>query len=87
MLRFLGFTIICFLLPFMAYGGWRYFRAGVTPGSEAWPSQVWMRLAGVGVVAMLVAIAISISFTEGSVGQVYHPARIENGQLIPGGFQ
>jgi hypothetical protein len=87
MLRFLGFTILCFLLPFLAYGLWRFVRHGAAPGSEAWPNIVLLRLAGVGALAMLVAIAVLVSFSGGDAGRVYHPARIENGRLIPGNFE
>ncbi len=87
MLRFLGFTVLCFVLPFLAYGLWRLVRHGATPGSETWPQRVWLRLAAAGTVATLLAVAVVISFSGGEVGRVYHPARMENGRLIPGNFQ
>ncbi len=87
MLRFLGFTVVCFLLPFLAYGLWRFIRHGMAPGSETWPQATWLRLAGAGALASLVAVAIVISFSGGEAGRVYHPARMENGRLIPGNFQ
>lgn len=86
MIRFIGFTILCFLVPFMLYGGWRFVTAGIVPGREAWPAVVWIRLAGAGALAMLVAIGILVSFSGGEAGRTYHPARFENGQLVPGGF-
>ncbi|SHF14202.1 hypothetical protein SAMN02745157_1743 [Kaistia soli DSM 19436] len=87
MLRFLGFTILCFLLPFLAYGLWRFVRHGAAPGSEAWPTVVLLRLSGAGALAMLLAIAVLVSFSGGDAGRVYHPARMENGQLVPGNFE
>ena len=86
MVRFLGFTLVAFLLPFVVYGGWRFLSAGVVPGREAWPGKIWLRLTGVGVLAMLVAIAILVSVSGDRTGKTYHPARIEDGQLVPGGF-
>lgn len=86
MLRFTGFTIVCFLAPFIAYGSWRFVTTGVVPGYEVWPTRIWFRLAGAGIVAMLLAIAVLVHLSDGKAGQTYHPARFENGQLIPGGF-
>lgn len=86
MLRFVGFTIICFLVPFILYGGWRFVSAGIIPGREPWSSTVLMRLGIAGAVLMLVAIGVLVSFSGGDAGHVYHPARFENGQLIPGNF-
>ena len=87
MIRFLAFSTICFLLPFLGYGLWRLIRHGATPGSESWPQVVWLRLAAAGTVAALIAVAVVISFSGGEAGRVYHPARMENGRLIPGNFQ
>lgn len=87
MLRFLGFTILCFLVPFILYAFWRLVRFGVAPGSEAWPNVVWLRLAGAGTLAMLAAIAVLISFSGGEAGRIYRPAHMEDGRLIPGTFQ
>lgn len=87
MLRFLGFTILCFLVPFLAYGLWRFVRYGAAPGSEVWSTIVVLRLAGVGALAMLGAIAVLVSFSGSDAGRVYHPARMENGQLVPGNFE
>ncbi len=87
MLRFLGFAALTFLVPFIGYGLWRFIRHGAAPGSETWPRVVWLRLAAAGTLATLIAIGVVISFSGGEAGRVYHPARMENGQLIPGSFQ
>ena len=86
MVRFLAFTIIAFLLPFIIYGGWRFIAAGITPGSESWPMKVWMRLAGAGAALMLVSIIVLVSLSGEGAKKTYHPARMENGQLVPGSF-
>ncbi|MCX5495209.1 DUF6111 family protein [Kaistia dalseonensis] len=86
MLRFTGFTIVCFLSPFIAYGAWRFITAGIVPGREVWATKVWMRLSGAGILATLLAIAILVHLSGGEAGRTYHPARFENGQLIPGAF-
>ncbi|MBN8999765.1 MAG: hypothetical protein J0H54_10335 [Rhizobiales bacterium] len=86
MVRFLAFTIIAFLSPFILYGGWRFVSAGIVPGTEPWPAVVWMRLGGAGAAIMLVAIVVLVSVSGDRAGQIYHPAHLEDGRLVPGSF-
>ncbi|MCX5515614.1 hypothetical protein C3941_06810 [Kaistia algarum] len=86
MVRFLAFTVVAFLLPFVFYGGWRFVTAGVVPGREDWSLKLWGRLAAAGVVLMLIAIGVLVSVSGNGEKTTYHPARIENGQLVPGSF-
>lgn len=86
MVRFLAFTIVAFLTPFIVYGGWRFVSAGVVPGSESWSARLWTRLAGVGLVIMLISIVVLVSVAGNRGSKIYHPAHLENGQLVPGSF-
>lgn len=86
MIRFLAFTIVAFLLPFIFYGAWRFIAAGIVPGSEPWAARIWFRLAGAGAVLMLVSIVVLVSISGEGGKKTYRPAHMENGQLVPGSF-
>ena len=86
MVRFLAFTIVAFLSAFILYGGWRFISAGIVPGHESWPARTWTRLGGAGAVIMLIAIGVLVSVSGDRSKATYHPARMENGQLVPGSF-
>lgn len=86
MVRFLAFTIVAFLLPFVVFGAWRFITAGVVPGREMWSMVIWSRLVAVGALVMLIAIGVLVSVSGNGEKTTYHPAHIENGQLVPGSF-
>lgn len=87
MIRFLGFTLLAFLLPFAAYALWRLWRDGTVPRFETWPEGLVLRLAGVGALFMLLAIAAVLAVPPPDVGGVYHPAHIVDGVIVPGRFE
>lgn len=86
MLRFLAFTLVCFLAPFAIYGFWRRFGGEAGNPDGPWPFLVIVRLCGIGVLCVLLAIGVIVSFQGGRPGTTYHPATLENGQLKQGEF-
>lgn len=86
MLRFLGFTIVCFLAPFAIYGLWRQFGPSDRVGFGPWSFKVLVRLSALGVLALLLAIGTLVSFQGGRAGTTYHPATLQDGQLKQGEF-
>jgi len=77
-----------FLLPFMLYGlyvlaarrlGW------MSRDADQAPPHAWLVLTGLGLV--LASIGLFAVFDGSEVGKEYVPARLENGEIVPGGFR
>ncbi|WP_029076381.1 DUF6111 family protein [Kaistia adipata] len=85
MLRFIAVSIVCFLIPFIVYAGWRQLATRGAEGN-AWSYSVLSRLSAIGMALVLVAILALVSFSGGQAGTTYHPAAFRDGVLVPGGF-
>lgn len=87
MIRTIIFSLLAVVLPFVAYLFWLRFerwRERLPAEERPWP---WVPLLAVGLF-----LAIIVVFGEAWLGGVpaggeYVPARLENGQLVPGQFQ
>jgi hypothetical protein len=78
-------TLIAFALPFILF--WIYMRVqsrrAARGHTDPWPMAVlWLT----GAILAVEAIALT-AVTAPKPGAVYHPARIENGQVIPPRFE
>lgn len=85
MIRILAFNAVCFAIPFGLYALWRRMR-GVPPGTP-WPLMVMARLAGAGILVMLIGLLTVMSFSGGDPGAVYHPPELRDGVVVPGRFE
>jgi hypothetical protein len=82
MLRAILELVGVFLLPFAAYGLYRLFRNDAKEAEDAqrFRPYAWLTLAGL----VLVAGFIVYGMVNTQRGQgAYHPAKVENGVLVP----
>lgn len=84
MLRVAAVHIALFVLPFVIYGFYLYFRHIDPLKREAWESSAvyWLTLTGL-VLTIGGFLALS-AFSGSAPGGTYVPARVEDGRLIPG---
>jgi hypothetical protein len=82
MLRAILELVGVFLLPFVAFGIYRLFRSNAKEVEDAarFKPYAWLTLAGLVLVAGF--IVYGMINTERGQG-AYHPARMENGVLVP----
>jgi hypothetical protein len=88
MIRILITYLLPFLLPIVGYAAWIWYRAwhaerhgGEAPKFEQGP---WPLMLFLGAVLSLGVLAVGALTTGGAPGDVYVPAHLENGKLIPG---
>lgn len=88
MLRTLITYVIPFLLPLAGYSLWVWYRTryaaqhgGEAPSFEKGP---WPLMLLLGAFLSLVVLGATAMLTGGNPGDIYTPARVENGKLIPG---
>jgi hypothetical protein len=84
MARLLAFNAIFFLVPFVLYAGWLAVARGSISNVADWQGRTIARLALGGAAVMFVALVIFTSFKGAPPGGTYRPAKIENGQIVPG---
>jgi uncharacterized protein DUF6111 len=87
MARFIAIDAVFFLLPFAAYALWLVFTRGSARNIDDWQVRTIAYLAIAGAGLLLGAVIAFISFAEVAPDQVYVPAHIENGAIVPGHFE
>lgn len=89
MFRGLIYYLFPLLLPTLVYVLWmlyaRYRMRAVPDGQmPEWERTPWLLLLGAGVV-LAAAVLFTVAFvTGGDPGQIYSPARMEDGRIVPG---
>ncbi len=86
MARLLALNALFFLIPFAIYGAWRLLRRQSVTTAADWPTRRILQLCGVGVVFVIVGLIALVSFSGTSTNQQYHPAELQDGQVVPGRF-
>ncbi|PWR23285.1 DUF6111 family protein [Zavarzinia compransoris] len=87
MARTIILSLLAVVLPFAAYLFWLRFerwRERLPPEKRPVP---WVPLLAVGIVLALVVVFGEALLGGAPAGGRYVPARIENGQLVPGQFE
>jgi hypothetical protein len=87
MARYLAFDAIFFLVPFALYAAWLIFTRGSLKNLDDWQVRTIAYLAIAGSALLLGAIFAFTSFNQVSPNQVYVPAHLENGVIVPGHFE
>lgn len=85
-MRVIIVNLFLFLLPFIGYGLYVFYRKGHIDTEEALRGKAFFWLIGGGIACVIIGLAALATFQSGSPDAVYVPARYENGVLIPGGF-
>ncbi|MBL8642998.1 MAG: hypothetical protein JNK21_03615 [Rhodospirillaceae bacterium] len=88
MIRILVTYLVPFLLPLAGYALWIWYRTryaekhgGEAPKFEKGP---WPLMLFLGALLSLSVLGVSALMTGSAPGDVYVPARVENGKLVPG---
>jgi hypothetical protein len=87
MIRVVALEIMLFLLPFAAYGIWLAAQRRVVIDGENWKSAPIAWLAVGGLVLVALGLGALVLAHQGPTAGRYVPAKVENGQLIPGHFE
>lgn len=83
MLRIILIDIALFLLPFLLYAAYLYWRRGVAPkNAMSGAPIVWLVLAGI--VCVFVGLLTLVSFSGGGRDADYTPAVLKDGVIKPG---
>lgn len=86
-MRVMIINLLFFLVPFIGYGLFLYFRKGRVDPSEALQGKQFFWLVGGGIACVIIGLVVLATFQTGSPEAVYVPTRYENGVLVPGGFR
>jgi hypothetical protein len=80
--------LVPFLLPLTGYAAWIWYRArhaekhgGDAPRFEQGP---WPLMLFLGAVLSLAVLGVGALTSGGKPGEVYEPAHLENGKIVPG---
>lgn len=86
MLRVALIDIVMFCLPFVVYGGWVFASRRLESAGDqsVLRDAPLLLLATVGVVLVVGAMAVLISFSGVGPGGVYHPPSFDKGVVTPG---
>ncbi len=84
MLRIVLVNLLLFLLPFLLYAIYAWFKRDGATGAAILDDApiAWLLTAGAALV--LGVIVYFISFEGGKPGQTYHPAVVRDGKIEPG---
>lgn len=85
-MRVIIINLFLFLLPFIGYGLYIFYRKGSVDAEDALRGKAFFWLIGSGIACVVIGLTALATFQSGSPDAVYVPARYENGVLIPGGF-
>ncbi len=87
MLRVVGFQLLMFLLPFLAYGIFLLFSRLDPLKRSSWEASPFYWLTVGGLALTIVSFFLVATFSGSEPGGTYVPARVEDGQLVPGHFE
>lgn len=73
-----------FLAPFAAYALFLLATRAGFLDLQSWPPRILIRLAGIGLVLMIVSFVLIAHFSGAPPGSTYIPAHMEDGKLVPG---
>jgi Family of unknown function (DUF6111) len=86
MARLLALNALFFLVPFGAYAAWLLATKRTLRSPEDWPTRTIVILSSVGAVFVLIGLVVLVSFSGTSTNETYFPARVQDGELVPGRF-
>lgn len=86
MARLLALNTLIFLAPFAVYAGWLFATKRSVGTAADWTSRVLIILGSIGAVAVVIVLAVFVSFEGNSGGETYFPAQIIDGEIVPGRF-
>lgn len=86
-MRFVLEILLVFLLPFLLFFVFAKFSKREERKGGIWEDAPVSILAGISIASVAAAILYYASTESGSREGIYRPARIENGKVIPGGFE
>jgi threonine/homoserine/homoserine lactone efflux protein len=86
MARLLALNALFFLVPFAAYAGWLFATKRTVRSAEDWPTRTVVILSSIGAVFVLIGLVLLVSFSGTSTNETYYPARVQDGELVPGRF-
>ena len=87
MIRVALINLLFFLLPFIGYAIFIYYRKGRIDAAEMLEGKSLYWLLGGGTVCVVIGLMVLATFQTGAPDAVYEPARYEDGVLKPGGFR
>lgn len=87
MVRLLALNALFFLIPFAAYAGYLFVTRRTLGTANDWTARAVTIMSSIGAVAVVVGLAVLVSFEGADTDSTYIPAEIgEDGQIIPGRF-
>lgn len=87
MIRKLLWTLLPFLLPFVAYAIYWLLAKRAAARGKIWTDAPWYWLVASGLVLMIAALGASAFWGGAPPGSTYIPAQVKDGQIIPGRFE
>ncbi|MEM1045806.1 MAG: DUF6111 family protein [Pseudomonadota bacterium] len=87
MIRVVLINLLLFMLPFIAYAAFLYFRKGRFNALEELSGRTFYWLIGGGAACVVIGLASLATFQTGDPNAIYEPARFEDGVLKPGRFR
>lgn len=86
MARLIALNALFFLIPFAAYAAWLLVTKRRVNDPQDWRNRVIIWLCAIGVVFVLIGLVLLVSFSGTTTNETYHPAELQDGQIIPGRF-
>lgn len=87
MTRILLTYVLPLVLPALVWYLWHQFRPqrpGETASKKGWAAAPWPQLSVAGVVLLALTLGSIALLVGGSPGEVYQPARVIDGEVVPG---
>jgi hypothetical protein len=85
MVRIIFTYVVPFVLPAIGWYVWRRFVAKPhPPAPSGWRAAPWHWLAVAGAALVAAVLGVTALTGGGRPGEVYAPARIEDGRVVPG---
>lgn len=84
MIRIIGFHVLIFALPFIAYGLYVAVMREVRSQEDLYQDAPVYWLAVTGLLLSIAAFLLTTTFTGSGPGGVYTPAQMRDGKLVPG---
>jgi hypothetical protein len=86
MARLLALNALFFLAPFAAYAVWLLATKRSLRSPDDWPTRTIVILGSIGAACVVIGLVLLVSFSGTSTNETYFPARIQDGELVPGRF-